>query len=511
MKMDEFFSKVDQYRLGDLTTEMPHPHTQNLSRIAQEDLEQAVTCLKEVDLMALNKMLGSVSKIEDMRIAIGETLTAGGRIFLCGCGATGRLSLLLEFLWREKNPGDDSVVAFMAGGDIALVHSLEGFEDYPEYGKRHLKQLGFSDNDLLISCTEGGETPYVIGATEAACEISKRDPYFLYCNPDSILCEKIERSKRVIENPNIQKIELFVGPMALSGSTRMQASTVLQLAVGMALLDEGRSAEEALKQFIKVVEELDFLALVPFIKEESAIYKAGEYLMYTPLDFGITVFTDTTERSPTFSLPSFESPNAQVKNPSLCYIMLPKAESKEEAWHALLNRDPRNLNWVDVDKQTMDEYAGGFDFSKKAIEYREQNIGAKTHHFFEIKAVEKAISFKLNDCVHQFICEEEGSLYQHTLLKLLLNIHSTLIMGRLNRYQSNVMTWVKPNNGKLVDRAARYVELLLQERGQSMAYETIVRKIFELRRDLKDNEAIVLKTLDTFIESGKESHQELKL
>ena len=46
--------------------------------------------------------------------------------------------------------------SFMAGGDIALVHSLEGFEDYPEYGARHLRQLGFSENDLFIGVTEGG-------------------------------------------------------------------------------------------------------------------------------------------------------------------------------------------------------------------------------------------------------------------------------------------------------------------------------------------------------------------
>ena len=47
-------------------------------------------------------------------------------------------------------------------------------------------------------------------------------------------------------------------------------------------------------------------------------------------------------------------------------------------------------------------------------------------------------------------------LERQTLLKMLLNQHSTLVMGRLGRYESNIMTWVSPNNGKLVDRAARY-------------------------------------------------------
>ena len=49
---------------------------------------------------------------------------------------------------------------------------------------------------MLISTTEGGETPFVIGATEAALSISERTPFFLYCNPDKILIETAERSEK---------------------------------------------------------------------------------------------------------------------------------------------------------------------------------------------------------------------------------------------------------------------------------------------------------------------------
>src|SRR5581483_11789624 len=99
--------------------------------------------------------------------------------------------------WRqvaERPMFQNSVVGFMAGGDLALVHSIENFEDHPEYGARQLMELGFGENDLLISSTEGGETPFVIGATERAAEASRRSPWFLYCNPDSALAE-VERSR----------------------------------------------------------------------------------------------------------------------------------------------------------------------------------------------------------------------------------------------------------------------------------------------------------------------------
>ena len=57
------------------------------------------------------------------------------------------------------------------------------------------------------------------------------------------LCTAAERSKLVIQNPDIEKINLTVGPMAVTGSTRMQASTILLAAAGMALLSFNETDE----------------------------------------------------------------------------------------------------------------------------------------------------------------------------------------------------------------------------------------------------------------------------
>jgi N-acetylmuramic acid 6-phosphate etherase len=89
--------------------------------------------------------------------------------YFCGCGATGRLSLTIETLWRQVHRGEkieNRVFSFMAGGDVALIRSIENFEDFPDYGARQLLEAGFKDGDLLIGTTEGGETPFVIGAVE---------------------------------------------------------------------------------------------------------------------------------------------------------------------------------------------------------------------------------------------------------------------------------------------------------------------------------------------------------
>ncbi|MEM7647018.1 MAG: hypothetical protein AAF203_08920, partial [Pseudomonadota bacterium] len=158
MDKAEFLNSYEKFQLGVLPTEQIHPKTQGLSSLVKSDMTAAIHTLKEVDLAAIDQLKKKSDQIEKLRSVCREVLKSGGRIFLCGCGATGRLSMLSEFLFREKYQ-TDQVVSFMAGGDVALVHSLEGFEDYPNLGARHLMQMGFTEKDLLISSTEGGETP----------------------------------------------------------------------------------------------------------------------------------------------------------------------------------------------------------------------------------------------------------------------------------------------------------------------------------------------------------------
>ena len=203
---EQFLKISEQFRLGDLPTEQQNPRTLRLSELAKTNLNEAIDTLLAVERSALDVLLAQSDRLDALALDIEMTLDRGGRIFFCGCGATGRLSLSLERLWRELvGKNDERVFSFMAGGDYALVHSIENFEDFPEYGARQLTDLGFADGDLLISTTEGGETPFVIGATLEAAKISSNRPYFLYCNPDRVLTEKLERCRQVIYNDRIKK------------------------------------------------------------------------------------------------------------------------------------------------------------------------------------------------------------------------------------------------------------------------------------------------------------------
>src|SRR5262245_29383436 len=292
---DEFLAQKEKFQLGDLPTESPHSKTRYLSDWAKADVTRGLRTLRGVDLDALHRILGLRLELTQFFDAVAATLAAGDRIFLIGCGATGRLSLSLEYLWRRRFPASSQVFSLMAGGDVALVHSLEGFEDFPDYGARHLLELGFGRNDLLIGSTEGGETPYVIGAVLKAAEVSTRAPQFLCCNPREILVKRVERSRRVLTDPRIGSFTLDTGPMALTGSTRMQASTVLMLVIGLAL-DFGRDVDGAFAAFDQWIDFLgrqDVAPLEPFILNEASAYLAGQHSIYASDDYAITVITDT--------------------------------------------------------------------------------------------------------------------------------------------------------------------------------------------------------------------------
>ena len=499
---ESFLKVADKFKLGTLETEKPHPLTNHLSEEVQTDLVQAISSLKSVDSEALQRFKEYLPDLEQLGADIWDTLESGGRIFLCGCGATGRLSIALEVFCRQgliHEKYSDRFIGFMAGGDAALIKSIENFEDYPEYGKRQLLELGYRQNDLLISTTEGGETPFVIGATEAASNVGQRDPWFIYCNPDQQLIEEVERSKQVIQNPKIRNLSLFVGSMGLSGSTRMQASTVLMAAVGWAIRfgNQINLIEDQLDAFIATWNQLDISPLSRFIQSEADTYSQSEFVIYQTDSYPVTVLTDTTERSPTFSLPPFENESDETDPPAWCYLSFPSAKDSEVAWENVLKRSPRCLEWEGIESFTGERYLRGFYIGQSCFTKRSSKTLEAANHTFEIEQSTNGFYFLFKDDRWEVGAPRLGFFELNLLLKLVLNIHSTLIMGLLNRFESNLMTYVKPTNFKLIDRTIRYVQRLAELKGSPVpSYEQIAHKLFSVKDQLSNDEPIVLRLMD---------------
>jgi N-acetylmuramic acid 6-phosphate etherase len=482
MDLQAYLDVCDQFKLGNLVTEQPHPETAGLAERAQRDLPAAVEQFHKVDRLAVMALVERLDPLADMVAAMRRVLEQEGRIFIAGCGATGRLALSLETLAREAwLPEDrrDAVIAFMAGGDAALIRSIESFEDYPEYGARQLMDLGFAENDLLLAITEGGETPFVIGACQKAAAIADEPPWFLFCNPPEILKQVAERSRRVLASKKIRPFCLDVGPMALSGSTRLQATTVQMLVAGAALCEAlgHEPGPDLIHLFSSLVERHDPTFLAPFIEAEATVYASGDHVLYETDAYGITVLTDTTERSPTFSLAPFENTLRPGDESSWCYLCLPAAPDSMSAWRQLLHRSPRTLEWPELgDKATLKTLLG-HDISSRATEWRTaRNPGTRQLPYL-VHGPGPTLEFA--GLSHDLDLAEYPVLIRHLILKCCLNLQSTLVMGRLGRFESNLMTYVRPSNYKLIDRAARYLQHKhTQETGQQLPYEEAVRRTF---------------------------------
>ncbi|TAL28695.1 MAG: hypothetical protein EPN97_14270 [Alphaproteobacteria bacterium] len=504
LKAEKFLEVAAQFQLGALPTEQRHPLTYELADLARNDIPAALDILKQIDVGVIAEVMAKEKELQRLEAAIRDTLKSGNRVFFYGCGATGRLSMSIEYIWRHMHRGRPAdanrVLGFMSGGDLALVHSIENFEDHPEFGARQVREIGFGKNDLLVSCTEGGETPSVIGTTEEAARISSRKPFFLYSNPDHVLHEQVERSRRVLENASIEKICLFVGPMSLSGSTRLQSSTALMLGAGASLLraaDTGIAAPQY-SDLLSFVRNADFLFLTPFIEEESRLYAGGDFLLYETNEYGITILTDTTERSPTFSLLAFENQNDPQRRPSLSYLRFPQAETALDAWKMILLREPLTIEWDNLQAIAGRTRLMGFDFSKNALQQRETLVAPKKLHRFGVERHEEELRFELGAHRHAVKLGNLHPLFEHLFLKMALNMHSTLVMGRHGRFESNVMTWVKPSNKKLIDRAIRYVEYLLHHQNvMGFSYEDICFQLFEEAERMTPAQSVVLMTVES--------------
>src|ERR1035438_6200087 len=332
-RSDDFLKISDQFQLGVLTTESSHPITANLSQTAKRDVCVALGLLFEADGDVVHKYqeFAESGRAQGIKETVLRALKKGGKVFFTGCGSTGRLSIQLVSIWRDfwqqqrarglacsPTPEDFENRAFsvMAGGDFALIKSVEGFEDFTEFGKKQIGDLGVSAKDVVFAITEGGETSFVIGTAWKGLEVGAK-VYFVYNNPDDILCQHVKRSREIIQEPRIETINLTTGPMSITGSTRMQATTI-QLCVLLTVLEmvlrdlmkelelKGSAALNSASvptEFLEHLEAMHANLIAPEFRSqlakavslEESVYRAGHKNNYFADRFGIDVLTDTTE------------------------------------------------------------------------------------------------------------------------------------------------------------------------------------------------------------------------
>ena len=461
----------------------------------------------------------------------------GRRFFFTGCGSTGRLSILLEAAWRQfwqelknnhptiakKLPDlEDQAFSVMAGGDFALIKAVEGFEDFADFGKYQLQELHVAKDDVVVAITEGGETSFVIGTAWKGLEAGAR-VFFIYNNPSDVLCRHVQRSRAVIEEPEIHKLDLTTGPMAITGSTRMQATTAELLIVGSALetalmnflqkrLSENelnelgisiQTAKQYHRQFTELLSQLMKPPVVDALAQatlfEANIYNQQGLITYLTDSFMLDLLTDTTERSPTFMLPPFRKFDDETSPRSWTFIKDPY-RTTTDAWRHMLRRQPRGLQWgpdeyrkinapekvqarpPQLDNTEIYKFQIGNEPDTSRTDAAEtalmmMGVGDDVIDLINTGAQDQSTGYKKTaailigatkvdfevDEIFSIPCKMTDSplrLWHHLAIKMILNTISTATMARMGRIVGNAMIWLSPSNKKLIDRGSRLISQL---------------------------------------------------
>jgi N-acetylmuramic acid 6-phosphate etherase len=198
-----------------LTTESRNPHSSRIDEVSTSEMVRIMSSEDERAVRAVNREGEASAAAID---AIADKMQSGGRLIYVGAGTSGRLGVLdaAECPPTFGTP-PGMVVALIAGGDDAVIHSVEGAEDDTVAGIRDVAALNVKTNDAVVGISASGGTPYVLGAMQ---EARRRHALVV-----SVACNR-PTPMAVAADISIAPV---VGPEILTGSTRLKAGTAQKL------------------------------------------------------------------------------------------------------------------------------------------------------------------------------------------------------------------------------------------------------------------------------------------
>jgi N-acetylmuramic acid 6-phosphate etherase len=151
-----------------------------------------------------------------------ERLAAGGRLAYAGAGTSGRIAvqdaveLVPTFDWPE-----DRLVLLMAGGEAALLRSVENAEDRADLAAAAVAEHRLGTNDVMVGVAASGATKFTVTAV--------REARARGCLTVGIANSAHAPLLEVAEFP----VPIETGAEAIAGSTRMKAGTAQKAALNI--------------------------------------------------------------------------------------------------------------------------------------------------------------------------------------------------------------------------------------------------------------------------------------
>jgi N-acetylmuramic acid 6-phosphate etherase len=186
--------------------------------------EESLAAMLDSQFAAFAAVRGALPALAEAARGAADRLRddGGGRLVYAGAGASGRLAvqdgveLHPTFGWPNER-----LVYLLAGGDAALVRSVEGAEDDGDAGAAAVAELHPGRADVLVAVAASGTTAFT-RAAQATARRAGALTIGLANNPEAPLLAEAEIA-----------VLLRTGPEFLAGSTRMAAGTAQKIALNL--------------------------------------------------------------------------------------------------------------------------------------------------------------------------------------------------------------------------------------------------------------------------------------
>lgn len=201
------------------TTESASPRYRDLD---MWESAEAVSALYEAQLAAvaaIGPALGAIAAAVD---AATPRLRNGGRLVYVGAGTSGRIAaqdgaeLTPTFNWPR-----DRMIIVMAGGEAALLGSIENAEDASDAGAAQIHNIAVANNDVVLGLAASGVTPFTVAAVTAARERGAL----------TIGVASNQGSELLLVSEHPILVETGAEPVA--GSTRLKAGTAQKVVLNL--------------------------------------------------------------------------------------------------------------------------------------------------------------------------------------------------------------------------------------------------------------------------------------
>ena len=186
-------------------------------------LDDVVDALIGGQLAAAASVRAAGAELAAAAAAAADRLASpAGRIVYAGAGASGRIGVQdgVELFPTYGWPFD-RLVYLMAGGEAALVRSVEGAEDDTAAARAKVAALDLGPADVILCVAASGRTPFTVAVAEAARV------------RDSLVIGLANNALSPLLAASHHPIALQSGPEVVAGSTRMGAGTAQKAALNV--------------------------------------------------------------------------------------------------------------------------------------------------------------------------------------------------------------------------------------------------------------------------------------